>query len=61
MVTISNKIILTNLFLKDYFIGNHGPNDSKEKELYDNAVKCFKGAGRARSLANSQYVSNTFF
>ena len=43
------------------FIGNHGPNDSKEQELYDNALKCFRGAARARPLANSQYVSSTCF
>ncbi|CAD6239331.1 unnamed protein product [Miscanthus lutarioriparius] len=42
----------------DYFIGNHGPNDSKEKELYDNVVKYFKGAGHARSLAYNQYIPN---
>ena len=50
-----------NVFFQDYLIGNHGRDDENEKELYETAVRCFKGASRARSLSHSHYVSNISF
>lgn len=45
------------LVLQDFLIGNHGPNDEKYQELFDNAVYCFTGAHRAKPLSHSDYVS----
>ncbi|CAD6245395.1 unnamed protein product [Miscanthus lutarioriparius] len=42
----------------DYLIENHGRDDEKEKELFETAVRCFKGAHRARPLTFSDYLDN---